>query len=153
MSEDSESKRSLPFEPGKRKKASKRRPANNPNGQEAAKEDKSAAASLKETAIPEAVSRRMIRRMAAFCGLPTVLGIATFFVSYAIVSNGWFELPNTAVLFVSIGFFGLGVLGLSYGVFSASWDEERPGSLVGWSEFTTNFGRMTAARKSAREKS
>ncbi|NER38340.1 MAG: DUF3464 family protein [Oscillatoria sp. SIO1A7] len=151
MSEESESKRSLPFEPGKRKKTSKRPPAKQPKP-EVAEGANSAPASLKETAIPEAVSRRMIRRMAIFCGLPTALGISTFFVSYAIVSNGWLELPNTLTLLTSIGFFGLGVLGLSYGVLSASWDETTPGSMVGLSEFSTNLGRMMAARRSAKEK-
>jgi len=53
---------------------------------------------------------------------------------------------------VSMGFFGLGVLGLSYGVLSASWDEEIPGSKLGWREFTTNWGRMTSAWRSARQK-
>jgi hypothetical protein len=102
-------------------------------------------------AIPEVVSKRMVRRMALLCGVPTVLGIATFFVSYFLVTNLGLKLPNVAVVLVSIGFFGLGVLGLSYGVLSASWDEEIPGTLLGWNEFTTNLGRMTAAWRSNRQ--
>jgi hypothetical protein len=51
-----------------------------------------------------------------------------------------------------MGFFGLGVLGLSYGVLSASWDEDEPGTKFGWQEFKTNFGRMTAAWRSAGQK-
>lgn len=94
----------------------------------------------------------MISRMAILCGVPTALGIFTFIVSYFVVSSDLIELPTVAVLLTSLGFFGLGVLGLSYGVISASWDEERPGSLLGWSEFTTNLGRMTAARREARKK-
>ena len=35
--------------------------------------------------IPEVVSKRMISRIALFCGVPTILGISTFFVSYLIV--------------------------------------------------------------------
>jgi hypothetical protein len=56
------------------------------------------------------------------------------------------------VVLVSMGFFGLGVLGLSYGVLSASWDEEIPGTKLGWQEFTTNLGRMTSAWRSAGQK-
>jgi len=82
----------------------------------------------------------------------SALGMATFIVSYWITINEIFELPNTAVVLVSLGFFGLGVLGLSYGVLSASWDPEISGSLVGWSEFTTNLGRMTQAWRTAKEK-
>jgi len=104
-------------------------------------------------AVPEVVSDRMIRRMAILSGLPIVLGVLTFVGSYFVVVNDLFNLPNTAVLLVSMGWFGLGVLGLSYGVISASWDEESPGSLLGWSEFTLNFERLMAAWREARQKS
>jgi hypothetical protein len=103
-------------------------------------------------AIPKVVSNRMARRMALFCGVPTALGMATFIVSYVIISQGWFKLPNVAVVLVSMGFFGLGVLGLSYGVLSASWDEEIVGSKLGWQEFTRNWGRMVSAWRSSRQK-
>jgi len=73
------------------------------------------------------------------------LGMLSFIASYVAVSHDWFKLPNIAVVFVSMGFFGLGVLGLSYGVLSASWDEEIAGSKIGWNEFTTNWGRMRSA--------
>lgn len=95
--------------------------------------------------MPEEISKRMVRRMAVFSGIPTVMGVLSFFVFYAIVSQEWFKIPNTAVLLVSMGLFGLGVLGLSYGIFSTSWDEERVGSWWGWSEFVLNFGRFTSA--------
>lgn len=90
--------------------------------------------------------------MALFCGIPTALGISSFVVSYVAVSHG-VELPNTAVLLVSLGCFGLGVLGLSYGVLSASWDETTPGGLLGVDQFRVNFGRMTSAWKESRQDS
>ncbi len=105
-----------------------------------------------EMAIPQVVSVRMGRRMAVLCGIPTFLGVATFFVSYIIVSHGWFKLPHIAVLLTSMGFFGLGVIGLSYGVLSASWDEEVAGSMVGWQEFKVNWGRMVSAWRETRQK-
>ncbi len=105
-----------------------------------------------EMAVPKAVSDRMARRMTLFCGVPTFLGMASFIVSYVIVSKGWFKLPNVAVLLVSMGFLGLGVLGLTYGVLSASWDEEISGSKLGWQEFRTNWGRMVSAWRSTRQK-
>ncbi|MBW4521635.1 MAG: PAM68 family protein [Scytolyngbya sp. HA4215-MV1] len=101
--------------------------------------------------IPEAVSRRMVKRMAIFSGIPTALGMSTFAISYWIVRHGWFKLPNVAVLLVSLGFFGLGVAGLTYGVLSSSWDEEQGGSWLGIGEFTTNWGRMTETWRSQRE--
>ena len=104
------------------------------------------------TDIPEVITRRMVSRMGLFCGLPSIAGILVFLVSYQAVTHAWFQLPTVAVLFVSLGCFGLGVVGLSYGALSASWDEDKPGSLLGWPEFITNFGRMTGAWKEAGEK-
>lgn len=146
MSPEPQSQR-LPFEPGKNRK---KPPKNQPAATEGAEQNrKQPPVSVEERVIPEVVSKRMIRRMALLCGLPTTLGIATFIASYVVVTNEWFELPNIAVVLVSMGFFGLGVLGLSYGVISASWDEETPGSVLGFREFATNFGRMRQAWRSA----
>lgn len=96
-------------------------------------------------AIPQAVSDRMLRRMLAFSGVPTGLGILTFFVSYYLVTNQVIELPSYFVLLVTLACFGLGVVGLTYGVLSASWDEDRPGSWLGLEDFRVNFGRITGA--------
>jgi Photosynthesis affected mutant 68 len=101
--------------------------------------------------IPKVVSDRMARRMVSFCAVPTLLGMLTFVVSYFAVTSG-FKLPNVVVLLVSMGFLGLGVIGLSYGILSASWDEERVGTRLGYEEFSTNFGRLRAAWKESREK-
>lgn len=105
-----------------------------------------------QLAIPNVVSNRMARRMALFCGIPTALGMLTFVISYLIVTKGLFNLPTVAVVLVSMGFFGLGVIGLSYGILSASWDEERVGTRLGFEEFSINFGRLTSAWKSAKQK-
>lgn len=151
----------LPFEPRqKRKKNAKAKPEPAPDKTTASKQaataspkkDKPKAASKESMAIPDVVSKRMVRRMALLCGIPTVLGIATFFVSYFLVTKFGLKLPNVAVVLVSMGFFGLGVLGLSYGVISASWDEDAPGTTLGWQEFTTNWGRLTSAWRSAGQK-
>lgn len=98
--------------------------------------------------IPKAVSDRMVGRVAFFSGVPTALGMLTFIASYFIVKQELFKLPHTAVVLVSMGFFGLGVLGLSYGALSASWDEDSPGSILGWQEFALNFGRLRSAWRS-----
>lgn len=71
--------------------------------------------------------------------------------SYFVVTRDWFPLPNIASLLVSLGFFGLGVLGVSYGALSASWDEQDEGSQLGFQEFKTNLGRMFEAWKSNKQ--
>ncbi|MBM0740712.1 PAM68 family protein [Phormidium sp. CLA17] len=106
----------------------------------------------RSAAVPEAVSKRMVRRILFFSGIPSSLGMLTFIISYIVVSQHYFKLPPVVVFLISLGFFGLGVLGLSYGALSASWDEDRIGNWFGWSEFKTNFGRMIASWREARQK-
>ncbi|NJR67567.1 MAG: DUF3464 family protein [Synechococcales cyanobacterium CRU_2_2] len=106
---------------------------------------------LEETRIPDIVGKRMLRRMVVLSGVPSFLGVATFFVAYWLIKRGAFEFPNEFVVAVSLLFFGLGVVGLSYGVLSASWEEEVEGSLLGREEFALNFGRMRSAWREARE--
>jgi hypothetical protein len=141
MSEDSQRK-TLPFEPRrKRNKAAKPvAPVVTPESRQAA--------SL--SAIPDVVSRRMIRRMALFCGVPSGLGVASFFIFYWVVSHDWFEIPPYAVFAATLGLFGLGVVGLSYGILSTSWDENRVGGWFGWQEFTLNAKRLFEAWREAR---
>lgn len=107
--------------------------------------------SKEDLAIPEAVSRRMVSRMVLLSGIPLLMALLTFVGSYFIIINEVFPLPNQAVVIVSMGFFGLSVVGLSYGIFSASWEEETTGSFLGWQEFTVNFGRTTEAWRSAKK--
>ena len=149
----------LPFEPGqnKKKKTDKKSPQNAVATQESKKKSPKQSkrksnpeASL--SAIPKAVSRRMARRMAIFSGIPTLIGISSFFIFYWLFSRELIDFPPYLVLFVSAGFFGLGVVGLSYGIFSASWDEDRVGGVVGAAEFKTNFDRTIAAWKNERQK-
>jgi hypothetical protein len=162
--DNASSRKRLPFEPGQSRKKSGKPPASPQKVEKAedspspskkakgeAKDSKATSVSRAEMAIPDGVSKRMVRRMALFSGIPTTFGMATFVVSYFVVTNAWFKLPNVAVVLVSMGFFGLGVVGLTYGVLSASWDEERLGGWLGWGEFTTNVGRMTEAWRSARQ--
>ena len=148
------SRNPLPFEPTKsRKQSEKKSEKKSPAALATDKSDErvNRSQAKESAAIPEVVSRRMVRRMALFCGVPTLLGASSFFVSYFLVTKDIAHLPNTAVVLISMGFFGMGVLGLTYGVLSASWDEESTGSRLGWTEFTTNLGRMTAAWRDSKK--
>ena len=92
-----------------------------------------------------------MRRAALFCGIPTGLGLTTFIVSYFLVSKHIVDLPTSAVVLLSMLFLGIGVVGLSYGAISASWDEGRVGSWWGTEEFKTNFGHLRGAWKSQQQ--
>lgn len=146
------SQKRLAFEPRqKKKKAPKQPPTQSQKEREKTKKVASDRQQAATSAIPEVVSQRMVRRMALFCGIPTALGMLSFLVFYWIVSHELLEIPSSAVGAVSLGLFGLGVLGLSYGIFSSSWDEDRVGGWLGTKEFQVNFGRMRAAWRAARE--
>lgn len=161
---DSSDRPSLPFEPAKSRKQSRKAelkatptrgavPQKSAAGKTSQKTSQKTSPPARTDGIPDFVSRRMAKRMAVFCGIPTALGMSTFLVSYLIIANDLYKVPTYAVLLLSLGFFGLGILGLSYGALSASWEEAQVGSRLGWSEFTTNWGRMTAAWKADREES
>ena len=141
----------LPFEPQQKKKKTPKTKPIQGQSKEGQNLKKSSRNKARSSIIPDAVSKRMIRRMALFSGIPTALGVSSFFISYLIVSNQWFKLPATAVLLVTIGFFGLGVLGLSYGILSTSWDENRVGGWWGGQEFGLNLKRVAAGFRTAKE--
>ncbi len=162
----------LPFEPRKKRpkatpepeKVTAKTPKPLPTKEKQGKTEKKSAKPLEQKpkkatldrqdlAIPDAVSNRMVKRMIFLSGFPILMGVLTFLGSYFIVINDLLDLPNTAVLLVSMGWFGLGVLGLSYGVISASWEEDVPGSILGWQEFAVNFQRLVGAWQEARQKS
>ena len=96
--------------------------------------------------IPPAVANRMARRVGLATGIPTLLGMATFIVSYVVVSRGLLDIPPVVTLVTSGAFFLLGLLGLSYGVLSASW-EEAPGSLLGFEQIGVNVTRLRSSLK------
>jgi hypothetical protein len=54
------------------------------------------------------------------------------------------DIPPAVTLLTSGGFFLLGVLGLSYGVLSASW-EDAAGSLLGFEQIGVNVARLRSA--------
>ena len=96
--------------------------------------------------IPDYVANRMARRVAIATGIPSILGMSTFVGSYLVVSKGVLDIPPGVTLVTSGGFFLLGLLGLSYGVLSASW-EPGAGSLLGIEQIGVNIGRLRSSIK------
>ncbi|MDT9338842.1 PAM68 family protein [Trichodesmium erythraeum 21-75] len=157
MSSES-SRKPLPFEPAKSRKKQGKKLSSSPKTKVTEKQStpdlsQKSKRVRAESSIPEIVSRRMISRMVLLSGTPLLLALLTFVFGYFIIINDLFTLPNQVILLVSISFFGLSVIGLSYGIFSASWDEDKKGSLLGLQELKTNFQRMKEAWKEAKSKS
>lgn len=154
MSAEESERSRLPFEPNKKRqkpaKAKSQPPAQSKDS--GGQTTKPRRYTKEEMSIPKVVSQRMIRRVAAFCGIPTALGITTLIVSYLLTIYTEIRLAPIAVLLVNMGLFGLGVLGITYGVLSASWDEDRVGNWLGLAEFGTNWGRMVDVWRETRQK-
>ncbi|MCP9899167.1 PAM68 family protein [Cyanobium sp. Cruz CV13-4-11] len=104
----------------------------------------------RQQVIPEAVANRMVRRIAIATGTPTVLGMGVFVASYLLVSRGVLDIPPGLTLVGSGAFFLLGLLGLSYGVLSASW-EDAPGTLLGLEQIGVNIGRVRTSVRAMRQ--
>jgi hypothetical protein len=92
----------------------------------------------------------MVRRIAVATGTPTLLGMSVFVVSYLLVSRGVLDIPPGLTLVGSGAFFLVGLLGLSYGVLSASW-EEAAGTLLGLEQIGVNIGRVRASVRAMRQ--
>ena len=98
--------------------------------------------------IPKYVADRMARRIFFTAGIPTVLGMSVFVVSYIIVTKNIAEIPPSSTIAISALFFLLGLAGLSFGILSASWDKN-PGSFFGIENIPMNIQRAKAAFKPA----
>ena len=100
------------------------------------------------TGIPKYVADRMARRIFFTAGIPTILGMSVFVVSYIIVTRNIAEIPPSSTTAISALFFLLGLAGLSFGILSASWDKE-PGSFFGIENIPMNIQLAKAAFKPA----
>ena len=130
---------SLPFEP----KGSKQVAGN--------KSAKTSSASVRKEAIPRYVADRMARRVAVFTGLPTVAGMGVFVGSYLLITQGVADIAPGLTLATSGGFFLLGLVGLSFGVLSSSWEPD-PGSVLGFENLRPNLQRMRETIRASKTK-
>ena len=98
--------------------------------------------------IPKYVADRMARRIFFAAGIPTIMGMSVFVVSYIIVTRNIAEIPPSSTIGISALFFLLGLAGLSFGILSASWDKD-PGSFFGIENIPMNIQRAKDAFKPA----
>ncbi len=111
---------------------------------------KSSSKATKKEGIPSYVANRMARRIAFTTGIPTLSGMGVFVGSYFLISKGIAEISPTLTLVSSAICFLVGLLGLSYGILSASWDLN-PGSFLGFENIKPNINRMKDAFKTSQK--
>ncbi len=103
---------------------------------------------VQSNGIPKYVADRMAKRIFFTAGIPTLMGMSVFVISYIIVTRKIAEIPPSSTIAISALFFILGLGGLSYGILSASWDRA-PGSFLGLENIPLNIQRAKAAFKPA----
>jgi len=136
--------------------AKKRSKKNNPskkistqsNAFQSLDKDKVKKTKVQSNGIPKYVADRMAKRIFFTAGIPTLLGMSVFIISYIIVTKKIAEIPPSSTIAISALFFILGLGGLSYGILSASWDIT-PGSFLGLENIPLNIQRAKAAFKPA----
>ena len=106
--------------------------------------------SSNKSGIPKYVANRMARRIAFTTGIPTISGMGVFIGSYFLISRGIAEISPTLTLVSSAMCFLVGLLGLSYGILSASWDFN-PGSFLGFENIRPNYNRIKDAFNSTKK--
>tara|TARA_B100001250_G_scaffold324558_1_gene288141 strand:- start:231 stop:671 length:441 start_codon:yes stop_codon:yes gene_type:complete len=113
-------------------------------------ENNSSKNTSKQSGIPKYVANRMARRIVFTTGIPTLSGMGVFIGSYFLISKGIAEIAPTVTLVSSAICFLVGLLGLSYGILSASWDLN-PGSFLGFENIKPNINRMKDAFKTSQK--
>eukprot|EP00177_Eucheuma_denticulatum_P008809 GFKZ01015997.1.p1 GENE.GFKZ01015997.1~~GFKZ01015997.1.p1 ORF type:complete len:227 (-),score=37.70 GFKZ01015997.1:1579-2259(-) len=102
--------------------------------------------------LPEVVANRMLRRILTFGAVPLGL-LFVFFIVYFVLKYKYdITVIPVVVAYSTLGAVGLGTLGITYGIFSSSWDEDDEGSALGWVEMRKNVVRARDGLFGAREK-
>lgn len=93
-------------------------------------------------AIPERVAQRMGKRMLPFVGIPLFGSSASFIGFWYLAVYKDMEFQPALVATTSFVFLAVGLLGITYSVLSASWDDDREGSGLGVDEFQKNMSSL-----------
>lgn len=102
-------------------------------------------------AIPERVAMRMGQRMLPFVGLPLFLGCGSFVGFWYFATYKDMEFQPVTVAVTTIGLLVVGLLGITYSIFSTSWDEDREGGVLGIEEAKKNLGNVKEGLGRSRE--
>lgn len=92
--------------------------------------------------IPEKVAQRMGKRMLPFVGIPLFGGMASFVGFWYLATYRDMEFQPVLVAGTTIALLAIGLVGITYSLLSASWDEDREGSILGTDEFSRNIGNI-----------
>lgn len=113
--------------------------------------DRQLATSPDSAVIPERVAQRMGKRMIPFVGIPLFGVMGAFVVFWYLATYKNYEFQPALVAFSTIGILGVGLVGITFSVMSASWDDDEEGSALGFDEFKTNFDSIKGGLKRTKQ--
>ena len=102
-------------------------------------------------AIPEKVAMRMGQRMLPLGGGPLFLGLGSFVAFWYLATYKNMEFEPLTVAVSTIGLLVVGLFGITYSIFSTSWDEDREGDLLGLEEAKRNLDNVREGLGRSRE--
>jgi len=102
-------------------------------------------------AIPERVAMRMGQRMLPFVGIPLFGGLGSFVTFWYLATYKDLQFEPLTVAVSTIGILVVGLLGITYSIFSTSWDEDREGGSLGFDEAKRNLGNVREGLGRGRE--
>merc|ERR1712087_678026 len=94
---------------------------------------------------------RMGKRMLPFVGIPLFGSMAAFVAFWYFRTYKDVEFEPGVVAITTIVLLASGLLGITYSIVSASWDEDREGSLFGIDEFQKNVGNIKEGMDRSKE--
>jgi len=100
--------------------------------------------------LPQRVADRMGIRMAVLGGVPFFVGVSVFLLYFTLAFRFDVRVIPVFVGYSTLFTFGGALVGVTYGIMSASWDEEVEGSFWGWEEAKMNALRAREGLTSAR---
>lgn len=102
--------------------------------------------------LPELVANRMLRRILTFGAVPLGMLFVFFAVYFVLKYKYDITVIPVVVAYSTLGTVALSTLGITYGIFSSSWDEDVEGSRLGLDEAKINFLRAKDGLVGARQK-
>ncbi|KAG7344235.1 DUF3464 domain containing protein [Nitzschia inconspicua] len=101
--------------------------------------------------IPERVAQRMGKRMLPFVGIPLFGSMASFVGFWYMATYRDMEFQPVLVATTSLVLLAVGIVGITYSIMSASWDDDREGSFLGADEFSQNLENIKTGLSRSRE--
>ncbi|CEM05219.1 unnamed protein product [Vitrella brassicaformis CCMP3155] len=94
--------------------------------------------------MPEVVSQRIISRIVPFFLTPLAFAFSTFIGGFLLYSQFDYRIEPSIIAYITQFSFLLALGGVSYGILSSSWEEDREGSFWGADEFKRNIKRVAS---------